>query len=251
MTAGNSKDRISKDGILAAVVAIVVAVVGFLFASSDDSEGSDDSARPSVSASAIPEESREAPSPTVRPEESASSPEDTPDEGAGDGGSDGDGPDDDGNGRETGPGEPLDEADLGPRVAHLADDLNPVERNVYDGTATVALTTYTSSIWKDIGPGRTLSSVYVVYDLQGQWKKFIADVGPKSTSRTDAVMDFEVYADDRKLGEVHRTTMKRSAHIELNVTGVGHLRLVAKHVSGSTSGAYTGQAVWGSARLEG
>lgn len=129
-------------------------------------------------------------------------------------------------------------------------DMRPVERGVYEGTAGIAGTTYTSSIWKDVGPSSSLSSVYVVYALDGEWSKFIADVGPTSLSRSDAVMDFEVYVDDRKVGQTYRTTVTESAHVEVNVTGGVQLRLVALHVSGTRRGAYTGQAAWGSARLE-
>ncbi|MEU3251077.1 NPCBM/NEW2 domain-containing protein [Streptomyces sp. NPDC006997] len=89
-----------------------------------------------------------------------------------------------------------------------------------------------------------------MYALDGEWATFIADVGPDSDSRSDAVMDFEVYLDDKKVDETWRATVTKSEHIELSVIGVVQLRLVAKHVSGSTSGAFTGQAAWGAARVE-
>lgn len=143
----------------------------------------------------------------------------------------------------------VEEPSLGPQTTHLS-EMRPIEKRAYSGTAQIAGTPYTSSIWKDIGPSDNLSSVYVVYALDGKWTTFVADVGPDSDSRADAVIDFEVYLDGRQLGETHRTTVTRSAHIEEKVTEGVQLRLVAKHVSGSTNGAYTGQAAWGSARLE-
>lgn len=141
------------------------------------------------------------------------------------------------------------EIQQGPQTTYLS-DVRPIEKKVYEGTAEIAGTSYTSSIWKDIGPSDNLSSVYVVYALNGDWTTFVADVGPDSDSRSDAVIDFEVYLDGKKLGDTRRTTVTRSAHIEERITGGIQLRLVAKHVSGTTSGAYTGQAAWGSARLE-
>ncbi|MFI9467655.1 NPCBM/NEW2 domain-containing protein [Streptomyces sp. NPDC052492] len=137
----------------------------------------------------------------------------------------------------------------GPRTLFLS-DVRPVEKDVYEGTTEIAGTTYTSSIWKDIGPSNSLNSVYVVYALDADWTTFTADVGPDSDSRSDVVVDFEVYLDDRKLGETRRATVTESAHIEENVTGGIQLRLVAKYVSGSRNGSYSGQAAWGSARLE-
>lgn len=137
----------------------------------------------------------------------------------------------------------------GPRTLFLS-DVHPIEKDVRKGTTEIAGTTYTSSIWKDIGPSSSLNSVYVVYALNADWTTFTADVGPDSDSRSDVVVDFEVYLDDRKLGETHRATVTESAHIEENVTGGIQLRLVAKFVSGSRNGSYSGQAAWGSARLE-
>lgn len=135
----------------------------------------------------------------------------------------------------------------GPEVKYLQ-DMRAIERRPYKGTAGVAGTTYTASIWKDMGPN--VSNTYVVYALDGEWSTFVADVGPRSTSSSDAVMDFEVYVDDRKVGQTYRTTVTKSAHIEVKVTGGIQLRLVALHVSGTPRGSYTGEAVWGSARLE-
>ncbi|MGA5081123.1 NPCBM/NEW2 domain-containing protein [Streptomyces griseoincarnatus] len=179
-------------------------------------------------------------SPEPSPAEEEQATETPPDEDAG------------GNGTEDVEESPFQEGDKpqqGPRTVYLS-DMRPIESSAGEGTTNIAGTTYPSSVWKDFGPGRNLSSVHVVYGLNGEWTTFTADAGPDSDSRSDAVVDFEVYLDDRKLGETHRATLTEPAHIEENVTGGIQLRLVAKYVSGSTSGSYAGQAAWGSARLE-
>lgn len=146
------------------------------------------------------------------------------------------------------PEEPADPVDVGPQVKYLS-EMSPAERKVYDGTAKIAGNSYTSSIWKDIGPSSTYSSVYVVYELNKEWETFIADAGPDSDSRSDAVVEFEVYLDEGLAG-TYKATVTESTHIEVDVSGAVQLKLVAKYVSGSTNGAFSGQAAWGSARVE-
>ncbi|MBT3164392.1 NPCBM/NEW2 domain-containing protein [Streptomyces sp. Vc74B-19] len=206
---------------------------------SDEAAGSVDGPGEDPSAdSADPADFAESPDPTSTDQEQTAEP--FPDEESA-----GDGP----GGAEKSPSKDGETPQQGPRTLFLS-DARPIEKNVGEGTTEIAGTTYTSSIWKDIGPSSNLNSVYVVYALNADWTTFTAEVGPDSDSRSDVVVDFEVYLDDRKLGDTHRTTVTESARIEENVTGGIQLRLVAKYVSGSKSGAYSGQAAWGSAHLE-
>jgi len=133
-----------------------------------------------------------------------------------------------------------------PEIQYLA-DLKPVggAGRVYDiGPQKVDASVYPHSLYALSCP-----ACYVVgpeYDLSRSWTSFHAIIGVSDdSSDASVVLQFEVFADGRRVGAASRLHVGQHLEIKGDVSGALRLKLVLSRVSGG--GQATG--VWGDASL--
>jgi hypothetical protein len=134
----------------------------------------------------------------------------------------------------------------GPETQYLA-DLKPVGSagRVYDtGPQKVDASVYTHSLYALSCPA--CYTVNPEYDLGRSWTGFHAVIGVNDDSDPSVVLQFEVFADGKPVGEVQRLHLGQHLELRRNLSGALRLRLVLLRVSGS--GQATG--VWGDASLD-
>jgi hypothetical protein len=134
----------------------------------------------------------------------------------------------------------------GQEIEYLA-DVTPVPtsgRRYDTGTQRVDASVYPHSLYALSCP-----NCYVVspeYDLGRSWKTFRPTVGIISDdSEASVVLQFEVFADGRRVGTAHRLGLGQHLEVAEDISGTLRLELVLTRVSGA------GQArgVWGDATL--
>jgi hypothetical protein len=113
--------------------------------------------------------------------------------------------------------------------------------DTFTGSSEVNGQTYANSVALDVDPG----PANVSYNLGRQWSYLQATLGLSDSSPENEQIQFQIVADQRTIYS-HVFDLGQSQQINLNVTGVLRLELIATEVS-----SYVGQtgAVWGNAEL--
>jgi hypothetical protein len=113
--------------------------------------------------------------------------------------------------------------------------------DTFTGSAEVNGQTYAESVSLEVNPG----PANVSYDLGRQWGHLQATLGLSDDSPENEKVQFQIIADQRTIYS-HVFELGQSQQINLDVTGVLRLELIATEVS-----PYVGQteAVWGNAEL--
>jgi hypothetical protein len=109
------------------------------------------------------------------------------------------------------------------------------------GSAEVNGQTYANSVYLEVNPGPS----DVSYNLGRQWNHLLVTLGLSDNSPENEEIQFQILADQRTIYN-HVFALGQSQLVNLNVTGVLRLELIATEVS-----SYVGQteAVWGNAEL--
>lgn len=122
-------------------------------------------------------------------------------------------------------------------------NLNPVagSGDTFTGSEEVNGQTYANSVFLEVNPG----PANVSYNLGRQWHHLQATLGLSDDSPENEQVQFQILADQRTIYS-HVFELGQSQQINLDVTGVLRLELIATEVS-----SYVGQteAVWGNAEL--
>ena len=132
----------------------------------------------------------------------------------------------------------------GPVISYLADQ-EPIGRGLDTGTQNINGDGYTHSLYALTCPS-ACGSPTCEYDLGRAWKRFQADIGVNDDSDEMIIIQFEVFADGRSVGGVHRLKLGQHVHLTADITGVLRLKLVITRVT--TNGGQA-TAVWGDAEL--
>jgi serine/threonine protein kinase len=128
---------------------------------------------------------------------------------------------------------------------HYLQDLQSVSSNRFDsGTQKVDATTYPHSL--HLRRCQNYPPYSSEYDLSRSYANFRAVIGVNDESTAGLVLQFEVFADDKRIGQVNRLSLGQHLEIKENIAGTLRLKLVISYVSGT--GCATG--VWGDAWLE-
>jgi hypothetical protein len=147
------------------------------------------------------------------------------------------------------PGEPeaspsVQEAGPPGAVINYLADSEPIGDGIDSGTQNLDGSIYAHSLYALTCPS-ACGSPTCQYDLSRMWTSFHAVIGLNDDADPTVVLQFEVFADEKQVGEAHRLRLGQHLKFAANVAGVLRLKLVITRISGNGQAT----AVWGDAAL--